>query len=112
MIGLKEDAKEAQKKVDELMKIIRWLDDYRVFKVADPSSVERSIQNFYPLNLQRTWKRVKKDINAMNDALTKSPLRRLMAYLPPASTTTTAGSVYFPFIFGATARTTTPQGAA
>lgn len=99
MIGLKENAKEAQKKVDELMKIIRWLDDYRVFKVADPSSVERSIQNFYPLNLQRMWKRVKKDINAMNDALTKSPLRRLMAAAAILRTIATTSIIGFILLF-------------
>jgi hypothetical protein len=79
VMSLKESTKEAQKKVDELIKIIRWLDDYRVFKVADPSSIERSIQEFYPSNLRKMWKKVKKDIIAMNYTLIKSPLRRLMA---------------------------------
>lgn len=73
------DAKEAQQKVDQLMKIIRWIDDYRIFKVADPTHIEASIQKFCPSYLITEWKRVKKDINAMNEALTESPLRRLMA---------------------------------
>jgi hypothetical protein len=72
------NVKEAQRRVDELMKIIRWIDDYRVFKVADPANIEASIQKFCPSDLITEWKRVKKDIKDMNEALTKSPLRKLM----------------------------------
>ncbi len=73
------DSKKAQQKVDELMKIIRWADDYRVFKVADTKHVEVSIQRICPSHLVAKWKRVKKDVTAMNEALTESPLRRLIA---------------------------------
>jgi len=73
------DSKEGQRKVDELMKIIRWVDDYRVFKVADPKHIEASIQRLCTSHLVRKWKRVKKDIIAMNEALAESPLRKLIA---------------------------------
>lgn len=71
--------KEAQRKVDELMKIVRWMDDYRVFRVADPKHIEASIQRLCPSYLLAKWKRVKKDITAMNEALIESPLRKLIA---------------------------------
>lgn len=74
------DVKEAQRKVDELMKIIRWADDYRVFKVADPKRIDVSIQRLCPSRLVKKWKRVKKDIIMMNEALIESPLRRLIAF--------------------------------
>lgn len=81
MIAVKQNkaAKEAQRKVDELMRIIRWFDDYRAFKVADPAHIERALLATCPKDLVSYWKRVRKDINAMNDAIGRSPLRRLIA---------------------------------
>ncbi len=50
-----------------------------MFKVADTKYVEASVQRICSSHLVAKWKRVKKDVTDMNEALTKSPLRRLIA---------------------------------
>ncbi|MGQ9641955.1 MAG: hypothetical protein ACUVUF_07530 [Candidatus Bathycorpusculaceae bacterium] len=102
---MKEDntKKETQQKVDELIKIIRWLDDYRVFRVADPVSIEKAILTFCPPELQTSWKRVKKDINAMNKALVESPLRRLIAFATVLRSVATTSIIGFMVLFLAVA---------
>ena len=68
-----------EEKIDELLKIIHWLDSYRTFKITEPSRIESSIEKTCPPKIVKRWKRVKKEIREMNRALSESPLRRLLA---------------------------------
>jgi len=71
--------REYQEKIDELLRIIHWLDGYRTFRVADPSRIELSIERICPPKIVKRWKRVRKEIREMNRALSESPLRNLLA---------------------------------
>lgn len=72
------DKKEYEKEIDEIIKVIHWLDSYRKFRVADPTKMERSIEEVCPPHIVKRWKKVEKKIREMDNALRESPLRRLL----------------------------------
>ncbi|MEM3549855.1 MAG: hypothetical protein QXN87_04955 [Candidatus Bathyarchaeia archaeon] len=96
---MKDKRKEVKQNVEELMKIIRWLDDYRTFRVANPATIEKSILAVCPSNIVMSWRRVKKDIDAMNDALAKGPLRKFIALVALLRTVTTTIMLGFVALF-------------
>lgn len=96
---MKDKRKEVKQNVEELMKIIRWLDDYRTFRVANPAAIEKLILAICPPNLVMSWRRVKKDINAMNDAVAKGPLKKFIALAAVLRTVATTIMLGFVALF-------------